>query len=183
MFEALMGKKKAEEPTPNPQDTVVRCYISGYGKTNVKPCALEAIIDFETGVIVIEDEVNYDKRTNKADYAIITNDRYMDNRAFLFHEGYLQEAVDAYFEYNAMLLSLGTNLNRYNPENVLQILGMDESGKKYGFSAESFLNGTIAILAICYYAKKQRGIHNTLSFFEDEKDDENVDNDSGFFSI
>ena len=152
-------------------DISIRCHIKGYGKNTDKPLSLLAVMNIESSIIKVIKQAKFDKDDNSHKYSIITNDRYMDTREFLFEESHIQEAIRAYFEFKDSL-DLADGVMKYNPDNnAIQVAGINESGKDYVLSFDTINNGTMAILAICLFAKKQKSIENSLSYvgFDGEK--------------
>lgn len=159
----------------------IRCHIKGYGKNSDKPLSLLAVLDIKSSAILINKKAEFNKEDTSDKYSIITNDRYMPVREFLFEERHIQESIRAYFEFKDTL-ELDPKVTQYDPaNNAIQVSGINESGKEYVLSFDTINNGTIAVLAICLFAKKQKSIENSLSYvgFDGEslidEDENNLD--------
>lgn len=148
----------------------IRCHIKGYGKSD-KPLSLAAVFDVDSNIIAIREEKKYDTtdtgispKTGKQLYTVLTNDRYMHHREFLYEESNISESIDAYFEFKNTL-DIAPNLGKYNPESAaIQVSGLKETGRDYLISFDVVNNGIMAVLAICLFARRQKAIANALSY-------------------
>jgi len=167
--------------------TAIQVSISGYSG---KPVTLLSIYKKEAQVLAISDERDF--RLDKIEKClVITNDAKLDRDCF-FKEEFLKKAIVAYFGMKNGVsanndgggrLVISEKAMRCNPENAIEIDGMDANGPRYRV-AESISNAQIAALATCWYADSQaKSIDTMLSMMDDIIDIDKTIRRGGVYTI
>jgi hypothetical protein len=126
---------------------IIQSTIGGYQGT---PVTILGVYDENTGSLTIVSQKEYTESRLRPDVALVTNLQLPEHDSF-FGDEKLSEAITHFFVRKAQgTLILDPKLSRYNPENKLQLKGVNEGGKSYEISPD-IDNGQIAVLAMVAY--------------------------------
>ncbi len=131
----------------------MRINVAGYSGT---PVSLYCAFDPSTDVLLVARAGDYEDaaRDGFLKVSSLASDKEFD---MLFESDQTKEAIEAYFEMDSRrMLTLGEQVQRFNPASQIERDGMDESGPKYRV-APGINSGQVAVLVACLVARKQRG--------------------------
>lgn len=116
----------------------------------------------DKGVLVIAKEVKYREERVADDFAVVANVE-LPVCDFTFTDKHLRDAIRAYYSRKAQgTLDLPQELLRYEPDNAIELQGVDEGGRRYQLRQE-ITNGQIAILAAVAFVESQKPIQAAIS--------------------
>lgn len=141
----------------------IRVNIAGYSGA---PVSLYCAFDPATDVLLVGRSGEYDG-ADRDGFLKITNVGSDAANDTLFLNEDTKEAIEAYFEMDSMKsLTLGEQVQRFNPSNQIERDGMDEAGPKYRV-APGITSGQVAVLVACLTAKRQRAHAAAADAFKD----------------
>ena len=101
------------------------------------------------------------------DAAAVSNNPETQARDVLFTDTDIRDAIADYFEFSGRgLLKVEADAARFDPASQIEADGVDEHGRKYRI-ATGMTNGQMSVLAMCWLARRQRGVHHQINAFED----------------
>lgn len=130
-----------------------RVNIAGYSGS---PVSLYCAFDPDTDVLLVARAGDYDPGPREG-FLKVTNIDSDGAFDMVFPSDDTKAAIEAYFEMDSRrMLTLGEEVQRFNPSAQIERDGMDESGPKYRV-APGINSGQVAVLVACLVARKQRG--------------------------
>lgn len=141
----------------------IQASITGYAG---QPRTIVALLDEKSGIVTISKGLNtFRKERIGDDFAFIAN--YLASSDCRFTDKELSAAIDAYFEYQQSgLLLISETALQYQPDNHIELDGVNESGRKYRIGAD-MSGGQIGVLAIAWFCQKQQAISGCMGYFDD----------------
>jgi hypothetical protein len=144
--------------------TLLQAVVSGYKGL---PACLFAILDGETGAMLVVKEAAQYSVNRKDDHALVTTDALCDDFDVRFTEESIQDAVKVWQEMSdGGTLILSDALNKHNPSGKIEYDGIDLRGRMYRLDP-TITNGIIAVLALCWFADRQKSIQSSLDVFDE----------------
>ncbi len=148
--------------------TAIQSSISGY---RGDPVTLLMAFNDEKNILVVSKQVALKKTLLRVSNVAISNDQSCYRDSF-FSEDDLPGAISAYFSMSNRLSDDGSEkqlqfsdaTRRHDPSGFIEQDGMDAAGWKYRMQEMS--NGSVAVLAACFYIEKSRAISAALGFAE-----------------
>jgi hypothetical protein len=145
---------------------LIRVNMSGYKGAAV---SLFAAFDPRTSVLNAAREHPAQELVDRPGFLRISNQVDDPNRDALFSEDELSDAIRAYHDMRAGgRLVMAPALQRHDPSNRIEADGVDERGTKYRISSD-ITAGQVAILAACWYARRQSGLESARQMFAEMK--------------
>ena len=141
----------------------IRVNMAGYAGT---PVSLYCAYDPATDMLLVARAGDYEDaaRDGFLKVSSLASDKEFD---MLFESDQTKEAIEAYFEMDSRrMLTLGEQVQRFNPASQIERDGMDEAGPKYRVSP-SITSGQVAVLVACLVARQQRANTVALQQFKD----------------
>jgi hypothetical protein len=134
---------------------LIRVNMSGYKGAAV---SIFAAFDPRTSVLSAAREHPKLEEADRPGFLRISNQVDDPHRDALFNEDELSDAIRAYHDMRAGgRLVMAPALQRHDPSNRIEADGVDERGTKYRISSD-ITAGQVAILAACWYARRQSGL-------------------------
>lgn len=130
----------------------IRVNMAGFAGA---PVSLYCAYDPATDMLLVARSSDFDGGPREG-FIKVTN--MASDAAFdvMFENDQTKEAIEAYFAMDSMrLLTLGEQVQRFNPASQIERDGMDEAGPKYRV-APSITSGQVAVLVACWVARRQR---------------------------
>lgn len=123
------------------------------------------MLDDKTGVLAIAKEVPFTESRLSDDSALITDVR-LDAAEYRFTDTDLQAAIMEFVAAKGQQrIVVADSLKRFAPDNRIEQAKVEESGRK--FAIDGLDNGTAAVLALAFYAQRQRDIGGAMSMLDD----------------
>jgi hypothetical protein len=124
-----------------------------------------AVYSEDTGVFFVAKQVRY-REDRAAPNALLISNMDLPEVDHRFTDENFRDAVGSYFELLAMrVLDIDPDLQRYKPDNKIEVDRVDETGKKYRI-APDIDNGQVAIMAIAACAVKQRAFSAAIEVYD-----------------
>lgn len=102
--------------------------------------------------------------------AAVTNNASADDSDAVFTEDDLRDAISDYYDtLGRGLLALDQSCAALNPETKIEPDGLDDRGRKYRI-AQDMTNGQVAVLVLCWFARRQAATMAQLAAFDDFSD-------------
>lgn len=141
---------------------LIRVNISGYKGA---AASVFSAFDAQAGILSVARESPSIESDDRPGFLRISNQVTDPHRDALFVEDELSDAIRAYFDLRGCgRLILSEALRRHDPSNRIESDGVDERGTKYRIS-QDITCGQIAVLAACWYARRQSGVESTREMF------------------
>ena len=141
----------------------IQSSIAGY---HGQPVTLIAVLEEDTGVLVVAAQEPFSELRKADDFAVVSN-LDLEGVDFRFTDDMMREAITSFFELkNQGLIDILDAVARFDPENRVERQGMDANGTKYAVSPDTDC-GQIGVLAMTMFAVKQRGIRQTIESTEE----------------
>lgn len=122
-----------------------------------EPVTLMCLLDERTGVLVISRKINYREERAKEDIALVTN-MDLPDLDFRFLDKHLSEAIRCFFTRDGQgLLEIEKDLAQYSPKERIEMVGVDEGGRRYNIHDE-ITNGQMAVLMAVAFVENQKPI-------------------------
>jgi hypothetical protein len=141
----------------------IMCSIGGF---TGQPITLLAGYDQSTGLLLVTSEVPF-KNERRDGFAFLTNSAFAESRDGLFSDANFEEAMMRFRELRAAgLLDLAEKLRKHDPDARIDVRDVTDGGRTYRVSAE-ISNGQVAVLALTWFAARQRAISAAESMTSD----------------
>jgi hypothetical protein len=142
----------------------MRVNISGF---HGQAASLFCAYDPQTDILLAAKAADAYEVTARPGFLHVTNQSGDPVVDALFDNENMQEAIQAYFDMEAMgLLQFGDLAQRFNPQSKLERDGLDASGPKYRVAPDMSC-GQVAVLVACHFARAQRGMSEAMSAFDE----------------
>lgn len=136
----------------------IQASIAGFSGS---PITLLAVYDADSGIFFIAKQAKYTTDRSIEGALLVTN-MDLPTADFRFSDDDFKDSITSYFDLRSMgALDIDEDLQRWYPDNQIEVDRVDESGKKYRVSPE-INNGQVAVLAIAACAAKQRSINAAM---------------------
>lgn len=147
---------------------LLQCSVSGYSGAAV---TLLGAMDAGTGAVLVtadkKDGDAYTPLRKKPQFAFVANSTAAQGRDVLFTDEHLRDAIHTYFDFKARgLVRLDNSVAKHNADTRIEPDGVDERGRKYRL-AEDITCGQVAVLVLCWFARRQQQVIGTVDAFED----------------
>lgn len=144
--------------------------ITGMSQNGAGAETVFGMFDHETGVLLL-DGCRTEKPGVKAqrggDSAVVINDPRLGDYDVVLEEDHIRDAIGAYFSIQSSgLLKLTREVERHAPQSAIEHDGIDDKGTKYRVSP-SITNGQMAVIALCWLAKRQDSVEAQLGGFDE----------------
>ena len=135
--------------------------FTGY---NGSPTTLLAVIDDDTGILVIANQIAYketrhiqqkdgDGEISESDFTLISNVDAGETD-FLFVDEMLRDAIRSFYSRKSQgMIDILEKLARYNPDNKIERDSVDEKGPSYKIMPD-IENGQMAVLALTAFYER-----------------------------
>lgn len=121
------------------------------------PVTIMCLLDEQTGVLVVGKKVDYRESRVKPDVALVTN-MDLPDLDFRFQDRHLSESIRSFFTRDGQgLLDITKELGLYNPKEKIEMVGVDEGGRRYNIHDE-VTNGQMAVLMAIAFVENQKPI-------------------------
>ena len=149
--------------------TSIQASIVGYMG---KPSSVFAGYSENDGIIVVAVATDL-WRERRAGHVVITNDSAIQDRDLFYKADSLKPAIAAYYRLKngtamdgkSHALQFEARAANANPAAVIESDGYDESGARYRL-AEGVGNAHIAVLSMCLYVAKLKGLNDAVGMME-----------------
>lgn len=126
----------------------------------------------DSGVLVVAVATDY-RTERRPNHVVITNDPGIQDRDSFYKADSLKPAIAAYYtlkngvatDGKSHALQFDARAANANPSAVIESDGYDESGARYRL-AEGVGNAHIAVLAMCLYVSKLRGMNDAIGMMD-----------------
>lgn len=126
-------------------------------------------IDAASGVLLVDFSVRVragEQEKRQEDCAVLTDNPTTKDRDMLFGEKDVAAAISDYFQFAGRgLLMIDESMAIFDPRSRIEPDGVDESGRKFRI-APDITNGQIAVMAMCWFAVRQRQVASSLEMME-----------------
>lgn len=123
-----------------------------------KPVRLLGIVNLETGKVLIEKEAPFNDPPKQQENRVIVVDvpDHFQTWDLLFVESqHIQDAVTAYMEFKrSNRIVISSAINKYSPDDVLQVKKIDEKGTVNEFNSNEVDSGHMAILLAVWACRR-----------------------------
>lgn len=141
----------------------MRVNVAGYKGA---PASIFAAYDPSSDILLVARESAYEGG-ERADFLKLTNQSRDTAHDAVFTEDDTRAAITAYFELEALkLITLGSAVQRCNPESKIERDGMDEGGMKYRIHPD-ISNAQVAVLFASLFAGRQRSVGVAQDFMDE----------------
>lgn len=134
-----------------------------------QPITLMAVYSEDSGIFFVAKQIKF-REDRALEGALLISNMDLPTVDSRFTDADFSGAIGSYFDLVAMrALDIDSDLQRFKPDNKIEVDKVDESGKKYRISPE-IDNGQIAVLAIAACAAKQRSISAAMDMHNELQD-------------
>lgn len=155
----------------------IQSTIGGMASEGGQVYTVIGALDAPSGVLVVLKAVLVKPGTPEVRYrdcAAISNSTESEARDVLFTERDIRDAIADYFDFAGRgLLRIEPEVARMDPAANIEADGIDDHGRKYRLGL-GMTNGQLAVIAMCWYARRQRQIAGQMASFEEFADDFNI---------
>lgn len=156
------------------QIVIIDSRVSGYdGKpVRVKCSAMPA-----DGMIKVQKLADFDEPVGNDEHTMLVTDSpdYFPRWQLAFYEErHIKEVVRIYFQkLNNDLIMIESELEKFDPKNILELRKIDKIGSQYEFESSSVSNGHMAVLLAVWACAKVS--HGYMLTHQDEADPDEDD--------
>lgn len=141
----------------------IQATIAGFSG---QPVTLLALLDENTGVLVVSKEVTYREERIGEDFALVTNIDLPDCD-MRFDNDHMRDAIRTFFTRSAQqTLVIENAVRRYDPNQKIQRDKVTERGQTYELHPD-IQNGQVAVLAIIAFTDKNASLDACLEMADE----------------
>lgn len=148
--------------------------IGGMAAEGGKVYTLIGALDVPSGVLAVLKAVEVKPGNPEARYrgcAAVSNNTESQARDVLFTDSDIRDAIQDYFDFSGRgLLRVEPEVARFDPASNIEADGIDDHGRKYRLGI-GMTNGQLAVIAMCWHARRQRQVAGQMASFEEFAED------------